>query len=217
MKIDKLTLFSTNLSNQLELYKDVFGFSCIVETSNNIGFQIGESQLWFEKSTTCRPAHFAFNIPYPSIQKAKEWLVSKGVNLLTFEGKETIEFLDWEALALYFKDADGNIVELIGRKRLDYSWDGIFGADDIKGLSEIAIATTDIESNFQLLNGQTTLPIFSGNFDRFCAAGNDEGLFILVDKNKKDWFPTGEKVEIADFKFNGDHHFDYINGKIVLN
>jgi hypothetical protein len=58
------------------------------------------------------------------------------------------------------------------------------------------------------------IPIFDGDFSSFCALGNDEGLFILIDKNKKKWFPTNDVAHASDIIVKGDYNFAFKNGTI---
>ena len=64
------------------------------------------------------------------------------------------------------------------------------------------------------LNNMKPIRIFDGSFEKFCALGNNEGLFIVVDLLKKDWFPAGDKIHISDFTINGDYSFEYQDGKL---
>jgi len=52
-------------------------------------------------------------------------------------------------------------------------------------------------------------------FDRFCAVGDENGLFIVVNNELKKWFPTGDLIEQSDFKIRGDFNFNYTNGEII--
>jgi hypothetical protein len=58
------------------------------------------------------------------------------------------------------------------------------------------------------------IPIFDGDFSSFCAVGNDEGLFILINKNEKKWFPTNDVAYTSDVIVKGDYNFAFKNGKI---
>jgi hypothetical protein len=51
------------------------------------------------------------------------------------------------------------------------------------------------------------------------AIGDENGLFICINKNKKDWFPTGDKAHSPefelDFQENGkDHKLEFKNEQI---
>ncbi len=66
-------------------------------------------------------------------------------------------------------------------------------------ISKIGLVTDEIEPIFQKLN-PLGIEIFDGNMQRFCAAGDDNGLFIIINPNVKDWFPTGEKAHHSPFE-----------------
>ncbi|MDX1762473.1 MAG: hypothetical protein R3218_09995, partial [Christiangramia sp.] len=43
--------------------------------------------------------------------------------------------------------------------------------------------------------------IYSGGFERFCAVGDEHGLFICINKEQKDvWFPINDKVFSSSFR-----------------
>ncbi len=44
------------------------------------------------------------------------------------------------------------------------------------------------------------LEIFDGDFDRFCAIGDETGLFIVINYEKKNWFPTMEPAQPYPFR-----------------
>ena len=185
----------------------------IVDTKNRLSFQIGKSVLTFEYRQEFKPSHFAFNIPSNSITEAHQWLSDK-VTILTYDGKPIADFKSWNAKAIYFYDADKNIVEFIARKNLNSNSTHPFSSSELLSISEIGLASTDIETVYNTLNGMKEIPIFGGEFSSFCAVGNDEGLFILVNKNTKTWFPTMEAISISEVIVKGDYNFTYRNGKI---
>ena len=85
-------------------------------------------------------------------------------------------------------------------KNLDNRSELAFDQNSLIEISEIGLATDHIENEFNFLNKTIGLEIYSGDFDRFCAIGNENGLFICVNKNKKDWFPTGDKIFPSGFE-----------------
>ena len=100
---------------------------------------------------------------------------------------------------MYFYDKDHNIVELIARKNLKNESDSAFDQNSFLEISEIGIPVKDIKPVFNRLNTTCGLDVFDGNFERFCAIGDDSGLFICVNKLVKDWFPTNDKAYSSDF------------------
>ena len=213
MTIQEITLFTTNVQKQKRFYKNDLNFEQIIDTPKKIGFKIGKSTLIFQYKAQTMPAHVAFNIPSNAIHDALIWLKQR-TDILPFNNKPIIDFVSWKAQSIYFYDTDRNILEFIARERINIESDTGFNSNTLLSISEIAMVTDHIESLFEAINNLKPIVVFDGDFDRFCALGNDEGLFILVDKNKKTYFPTMEKAFTSDFMIKGDYNFRFENGKI---
>ncbi len=213
MKIKEVILFTNNIQKQKQFYKTVLEFEQIEDSSDKISFKAGTSVLTFQYKDDVKPSHLAFNIPSNAIYDALIWL-RKRAEVLDCDGKKIADFSNWKAKAIYFYDADNNIMEFIARERIDKESDFAFTTRTILSISEMAIATDNIETIYNSINKIRPIPIFDGDFTRFCALGNDEGLFILVDKNKKKWYPTMEEAFTSDFIIKGDYNFAFTNGKI---
>lgn len=198
MKIKSLTLYTNQIQPQKQLYHKVLGFELVDNEKHQISFQIGDSKLIFKHKPNAKPYHFAFNIPSNQIENAKSWIQER-IPILKDENNEIIDFPAWNAKAIYFYDADNNIVELIARKGLAHETSS-FGTKEILSISEIGLVTENIKKVYDKLLFATQIPMYDGSFDRFLAAGNEYGLFIIINKNKKDWFPTNDKAFISDFE-----------------
>lgn len=215
MKVKELILNTTSLQRQKEFYATVLELPIVAESDNTVSFRCGNSELTFiQAENKNHPYHFAFNIPSFQELDALNWL-KKRLKIIPFEGEDIIDFKGWNAKAIYFYDTDNNIVEFIARRNLNIPNDKSFGPDSLKCVSEIGMATTDIENLYRQLNHINPLPVFDGTFQKFCAAGNEEGLFILVNKNEKQWFPTGDRIYISDLILKGDYNIEYKNGSII--
>ncbi|NQX84531.1 MAG: VOC family protein [Flavobacteriaceae bacterium] len=213
MKIQELILYSQNIETQRQFYTLVLGLECIVDTPNTITFQLRQSILTFKYKSVAHPAHFAFNIPSNAIYDALRW-IGKRVELLDCEGHVIADFKKWNAKSLYFYDADYNIVEFISHDANAIEIDGSFSSSDILSVSEIGLPTTNIKTIYKQLNAIRPISIFDGSFHRFCAIGNYNGLFIVVDKHKKKWYPSMELVKDTEFVIKGDYNFEFCNGEI---
>ncbi len=199
MKIKELKIYTTKLIEQTRFYAQVLDLKPIHQSQNSVSFIIGTSVLKIEYQKTATPYHFAINIPSNKEAEALTWLKTK-VNILKDRQDEIIDFKRWNAKAIYFYDADTNIVELIARKNLNNTSTRDFDQNSFLEISEIGIPTTNIKREFILLNKNCGLDIYDGSFERFCAIGNDNGLFICINKNTKDWFPTNDKAYSSDFE-----------------
>ena len=213
MKIEELILDTGNLTEQISFYQDTLNFKLIKRTESYASFQIGESILTFLSKDKALPYHFAFNIPFNNEKEALKWLKNR-VEVIPYKNDEIIDFVNWEAKAIYFYDRDHNIVEFIARRVVNNENLSEFNSKSVLNISEIGIGTYNIKQIYQELNNIKPISIFDGSFEKFCALGNNEGLFIVVDLLKKDWFPTGDKIHISDFTVNGDYSFEYRDGKL---
>lgn len=213
MKIGALSLYSSDLDLQTSFYEDILGFPKIAAHDNFAQFQIGQTLLTLLKKESFTPYHFAINIPSNKAPEAYQWLQRK-VKLLKDGNDDFIDFKSWNARAMYFYDADRNIVEFIARKNLSVNSSEEFTAREVLGISEIGMPVSDIESAYHQLCEFKEMPIYDGNFDRFCAAGDETGLLIIIDKSKKKWYPTNDPAASSDFFLEGDFNFAFINGQI---
>ncbi|MCB0734815.1 MAG: VOC family protein [Bacteroidetes bacterium] len=189
MRIQHLKLYSGNLDDQRTFYTEVLGLDLIQEDNYSFSVQVGETTLTFEETQFKPCYHFAINIPNNQLEHAADWLRSK-VNLLPFEGKEVIDFPNWNAQAVYFYDADHNIVECIARRDLPNQSDDLFDSSSFLEISEVGLPTSDVLSIAGQLEAEAGLGIYSGDRSRFCAIGDPQGLFIVVDYHQKDWIPN---------------------------
>jgi len=214
MKIKELILFTNNLDQQIDFYSTILELPIVNSTPESTSIKIGESILTFQYKRNAVPYHFAFNIPSNKEKQALYWLKER-VDFLTFDEKEIIDFSNWNAKAIYFYDFDKNIVEFISRKNLNINSDLKFSFKSILNISEMGLVTNEIKNTFNKLNKIENIQVYSGDFERFCALGDDEGLFILINNNLKKWFPSGDLIQQSDFKMKGDFNFEYINGEII--
>ncbi|MCB9250363.1 MAG: VOC family protein [Ignavibacteriales bacterium] len=206
MIINKLKLFTRNLNEQKEFYKFILELELLEETTDSFSVKVGESILTFVQGDDNPFYHFAFNIPSFQIHESYEWIKQK-IDTLTYEGKDIIRFDSWNAEALYFYDADKNLVEFIARKNLNLVSQEKFSKENILYISEIGIPTLDISKVFNTLNNESGLEIYDGDFESFCAIGNETGLFIVMNYLVKKWMPTMEEGKPSPFEivFDNSH------------
>src|SRR6202008_3247898 len=116
---------SKNIAAQKAFYSDVLDFLVIETAENSIDIRIGDSTLCFVQFDNATPYHFAINIPSNKEHESLHWLKQR-VEILKHENDELIDFPNWNAKAMYFYDADKNIVEFIARKNLNMNYAGSF-------------------------------------------------------------------------------------------
>ncbi len=199
MSFSLLTLHTNRLLAQQAFYTETLAFPLVEAGKTSFSVQIGETRLQFKAADRAKPTHFAINIPSHSTNLALSWLKER-LPILPFNGKEIVDFSNWNAEAIYFHDPGGNIVEFIARRNLAIPTRPTFTSKQCTCISEVGVGTKDIEQIHWQLNEAIPFPIYDGSFDRFCALGNEEGLFIVVNYEKKKWFPTDEPISASRFE-----------------
>ncbi|MGB7841381.1 MAG: VOC family protein, partial [Salinimicrobium sp.] len=193
MKIEFLKLYTRHLRAQKRFYTGKLQLPLINETDESFQLKLGYTLLEFEQQASATPYHIAIHIPAFQVEKALEWL-EKRTEILRDGEDEIIDFPAWKARSVYFYDADQNIVEFISRRDFFPASSEDFSEKSLLGISEIGLATDNVEEKFNFLNRNFGLRKFTGDYERFCATGDDEGLFIIINKGQKDWIPTGDKA-----------------------
>lgn len=204
MKINKLTVFSSNIETQLKFYRDELDFEVRNYSENSFELSVGYSVLKFQYKEKSTPYHIAFHIPDRQEEEAVDWLQNKRP-VLEFNDKKIVDFSNWQAMSVYFYDEDQNIMEFISRREFSKPESAIFNPSNIVGIAEIGLATNNIKEKFEKMKLDCGLNRFDGDFERFCAVGEASGLIITINKNEKDWFPTGDKAYTSDFEMEFEH------------
>ena len=211
MRIEKLTLQSYDLSKQFDFYVETLGLELIEKKENSFSVLVGTSILVFQKSATKSYYHFAFNTSPFQIEEAFKWTQNR-VPILEYEGDHILDFKSWNAKAFYFYDADYNIVEFIDRRNLEIKNDKSFSIGSLLEISEVGLPVSNILKAFEKINEQTDIDKYSGDFDFFCTAGDEHGLFIMVNRDIKKWLPT----ELPAKAFPFELHFSNNQEKYLL-
>lgn len=113
------------------------------------------------------PHHFAFHVP-----DLAPWKKRLAV-------AEEYDFSDWGgARAVYFRDPEQNVVELIARPQ----------ARPELSLAEVGLPVEDVGAAVDVLEREFGLALYDGGRETFAAVGDDDGLLIVVSTGRA-WFP----------------------------
>lgn len=193
-RFSKIILFTPNFEEQYLFYSNTLKFTTIKLNDSSFVVKIGESDLIFTKTIDNKNCiyHYAINIPTNKFLQGKEWLKAKTKLLVdSLSGKDEIFFEAWNAHAVYFKDPDGNIGELISRHTLNNKRGGDFTLDDLLCVSEISIPfdnPSQVVSDLALAFGLQRYQ------DSNMFVGDEYGLFIVAPPGRL-WIP--ERIEKA--------------------
>jgi catechol-2,3-dioxygenase len=155
----------------------------------------GHSLLEFTPGPHPGIAHFAFNVAPGALDlwEARLLAASPPVELLRdASARSRFQFASWAAEALYFRDCDGHLVELIAREQAPPPG----SSSAIAGISEFGMAVPDVGEAAGQLQSSLGLEPYGAPSDDFCALGDPRGLLILV-RAGRPWFPEGRESAAA--------------------
>lgn len=204
MIIKELRLLTNSLDKLKNFYGEKLGLKILSASKESFTFKTGLTDVTFIQSDKFADKfadkfenpfyHFAFNIPENKFIEAKQW-ISEKENLIKLGDEDEFDFTSWNAHSVYFYDPAGNIVELIARHNLINQTYGKFSSEYFLNVSEIGIPVFNVKDFYEKIKSGFGIPVFSGDLKTFTAAGDDEGLLIIVPKGRR-WFPDCPDAEI---------------------
>jgi len=159
--------------------------------------RVGETTLRFEPAEGEPFYHFALLVPGDRFDAALAWARDR-VEVLG----DVWDFDNWDALAFYFHDPAGNIVELIAHHGLEENGrEGPFAADELLGFSELGLVG-DRKALLRDLE-QRGLDLWSGTIDEPDALGfvGEKGRTLILARPGRGWLPTGRPAEPYPVEF----------------
>jgi catechol 2,3-dioxygenase-like lactoylglutathione lyase family enzyme len=169
-----------------------------MEQADEMTFGIGATRFEFVASREDPFYHFALLGPGDRFDEMLEW-ASERTELLPYKetGEVVFDFSNWEALACYFHDPAGNIVELIAHRGVgDTSAQGTFAAAELLGLSELGLVG-ERAPMADLLARRLGIEVWDGSVDEpgdLAFVGEKARTLILCPAGRG-WLPTGRPAE----------------------
>lgn len=176
-----------------QFYAGTLGLSSRGDNS----YGVGVSELEFQAAAGEPFYHFALLVPGNRFDAALAWADERVELLPGGDIKEFIfQFDDWDALACYFHDPAGNIVELIAHRGIDAGGaTGRFSATELLGISEVGLVGDPPEMvpslehlGLQVWDGEI------GELDRLAFVGERARALILAPEGRG-WLPTRRPAE----------------------
>ena len=195
-----MKLQTAKLGEMKAFYRDTLGFRFLHEDDCSFRVSVGASELIFTAhEVQGSPAyHFAINIPANQFVEAKSWAKERVV-LQTEEGEDEADFDHLPAMALYFLDPSGNIVELIARKTSGDGRPGAFSVDSLLNISEIGVVVDDpVKAGGQLAE----IGVMERDRDKLSPGSlnfmglREKGIFIILAPRGRRWIFSDTLSEI---------------------
>jgi hypothetical protein len=170
--------------------------------SDLIAVRVGSSVVRFseDRSLVDPFYHFALLVPGDRFASAHAWLKAR-VDLLPDPetGDTVFDFTFWRALACYFLDPAGNIVELIAHSGISHvSIEGPFRAHELVGISEVGLVVPDMAQSVATLERELGLPLWQGEVGDPARLGfvGEQGRTLILCRPGRGWLPTGRPAEV---------------------
>ena len=196
MRFDRVQLHAPagSLSALAAFYVGRLGLNAVEET----GMRLGETEVVFVAGSGEPFYHFAVLVPGDRFQAALDW-IGERVELLPDPetGEMVFDFDNWDALACYFHDPAGNIVELIAHRGLDESGrQGPFAASELVGVSELGLVG-DKQALASALRDELGLECWAGDLaaEGMLAFVGEKARTLILSPEGRGWLPTGRAAE----------------------
>lgn len=187
MELVEIRLASAHLDAQRALYGSALGLE-VSGAAEALAIKISTTRLVFEAGPAS-PQHFAIRIPSAAYADALAWLGSRVELLRDGEGGHAFAFPDWNADAMYFRDPDGNVVELIAHHDLPGPYRPPFRPGAMLAVCEVGVPVDDVGEYLSSLERRAGARRWSGDGVTFAAAGDKRGSLIVVRRGRV-WYPT---------------------------
>jgi len=184
--------------DSFESQKSFYGSDLGLEQATGRAFRIGATVLEFVSSEGQPFYHFALLVPGNRFEAAIEWAHERAELLPDPDSGELVfDFSNWDALACYFHDPVGNIVELIAHRGVgENAASGAFAPTELLGFSELGLVGDDTAAMAHELE-QLGLGLWDGTIDepgRLAFVGEKARALILSPLGRG-WLPTGRPAE----------------------
>ena len=115
--ISDIKLQTVSIEGVKQVYKDILSFPIKIETASFIQFEVTPyTTISFQEVyEPIAPAHFAFEISYSKFHETARWLEESGLLIAKWKDGHIIDEEDGR-FNLYFKDGDGNLLEIIAHR-----------------------------------------------------------------------------------------------------
>jgi catechol 2,3-dioxygenase-like lactoylglutathione lyase family enzyme len=160
-------------------------------------YAIGVTELEFEPGAGEPFYHFALLVPGDRFDASLAWADERVHLLPGGDFKDIVfDFDNWDALACYFHDPAGNIVELIAHHGVGEGCaTGPFNASELLGFSEVGLVGNPLEMASSL--EQLGLQVWDGKLDepdRLAFVG-ERARSLILSPEGRGWLPTRRPAE----------------------
>jgi catechol-2,3-dioxygenase len=190
MRIDDVQLSVPDPTAALAFYTSVLQLPADTE-GDRAAVRAGRTRLSFSAAPPGEHPryHIAFSVPLARFDAARR-LIAAHTPLISADGDEVIVHASWDAVAFYFRDPAGSILECIARRGEPLDDDSAPVAPAIRSVCEVGLVVDEVPAMAAALRGALGVaPFRDSEGETFTALGDEEGLLILVQR-EREWYPS---------------------------
>jgi catechol-2,3-dioxygenase len=190
MRFDAVELFVPDVEATRAFYAGVLHLPEL-PAEEGIVFAAGHTRLTFRAAQAGEQPryHFAFSVPFTRFDAARR-MVAAHTPLITADGDEVIVHASWDAVAFYFRDPAGSIVECIARRAEPADAPQTQHPLGIGSVCEVGLVVDDVPALATTLRSALKVTPFRGSEGAtFTALGDEAGLLIIVQRGRE-WYPS---------------------------
>lgn len=188
-----LTLQTVSIQGVHQVYAERLGFPIAARTDKSITFQVTPHfQLRFEEAyEPISPAHFAFQVPYSRFYESAKKIKESGLLIVQWEDGHDID-QEGALLNLYFRDGDGNLLEIIAHQYVSEEVIEPSTPLDILYLREVGCPVESVPSFTQWLKSNLGLKTYEdGEIFNFVIGGT---AHLVATWRNRPWIPIAMKA-----------------------
>ncbi|WP_238656081.1 VOC family protein [Paenibacillus piscarius] len=187
MKIKQLKLSTNHLEDMKTFYSEVLQMPVIQESNTSFAVSAGESIISFENNPRHVFYHYAFYVDELHFSRVLDTIQAHSPLLQDEEGQTEFFSGLWQRKQFYFRDPQGNILEILPSDERSAKADGWIRVQEI-GLPVEHI--DDLQTRIHMIKDE-----MARASETIAFYGNEYGVFVLVQEGRA-WFPT-EDAAIA--------------------
>jgi hypothetical protein len=181
-----------------DFYAARLGVELLEHTDELVAVKVGVTRLDFVPSEGQAFYHFALLAPGNRFDALLAWTAER-IELLPERatGEVVFDFSNWDALACYFYDPAGNIVELIAHRGIgETKAGGSFAGKELLGFSELGVVG-EPAAIARLLRDRLELELWDGTVHGENRLGfvGERAKTLIVCPPDRPWLPTDRPAE----------------------
>lgn len=187
---------TVSIAGTKQVYADALGFDVVAHTEERISFRISKLSIlsFREVFAPLSPAHFAFAVPFSKFKQAAEHIRTSGLLVARWPNGDDVRSVSGNnGLSMYFRDGDGNILEIIAYEHIPEDVLQATGLLHTLYLREIGFPVQDVAALRAWLHDNLNMTSAYGDRDDFNFVFSGTAYTVTVPTSRP-WVPIAMRA-----------------------